>query len=215
MIIFFIIALIGHFEDADAGKPFHGILCHLKPKVSITCKGDEWINSHGQISDLICDNTPYHEAFPAYDKIGSYIDFKLNGFYVHPNKLKIKGRMYDDEHNMVDWSIQGIKSDGTTHTLIHNTEELMANKTITFDNPEKDKRILYSGFRIINNALDVYHTKPYGYECSHVCIATFDVFGALYENFFTKSQINHINFVFIAIFLEGKTSSSSFFTPFN
>ena len=194
MILFSIIAFIGIFEDSDEGKPFNGILCHLKPKVSITCKGEEWINAYGQISDLICDNTQIHDVFPSYDKPGGYIDFTLNNFQVHVDKFKIKGRGLDNLHNMVDWSIEGIKSDGTTHTLIHSTEELMANETITYENPEQDKRILYSGFRIINNALDTYHTKPYGTECSHIIISSFDVFGSLYSKQITNAKLLHVKF---------------------
>ena len=206
MILFLIISFFGNYYDNDEEKPFNGILCHIKPKVSITCKGDKWTN--GPTSDLICDDTPWHDVFPSYDQPGVYIDFKLNGFLVHADKFKIKGRTADNYHNMVDWSIQGIKLDGTIDSLIHSKDELASNKTKIYENPEKDKRILYSGFRIINHELDTYHNHKYGEVCSHVCITTFDVFGELYENYITNTEILHINFPFVTIFLLGKPLSS-------
>ena len=201
MVLFSIIAFIGIFEDVDEEKPFNGILCHLKSKVSITCKGEAWINAYGQTSDLICDNTQIHDVFPSYDKPGVYIDFKLNGFLVHVDKFKIKGRGLDNEHNMVDWSIEGIKSDGTLDPLIHSTNELMANETKILDNPEHDKRILYSGFRIINNDLDTHHKYWENVTCSHIIITAFDVYGSLYMNIQTKSHFFHAKYMFFTIFI--------------
>ena len=201
MIFISLIAFLGNYADTDGENSFNGILCHLKPKVSVSCRGDKWKGSRGNESDLICGITPYPDYFPVDEKPGVYIDFQLNGFLVHVDKFKIKGRGLDNEHNMVDWSIEGIKSDGTLDPLIHSTNELMANETKILDNPEHEKRILYSGFRIINNDLDTHHKYWENVTCSHIIITAFDVYGSLYMNIQTKSHFFHAKYMFFTIFI--------------
>ena len=204
MILLSFIALIGHYDDQGDNSTFNGILCHVKEKVSLSCPNNKWVGN-GTASDLICDGMEYHDRFPSYDKPGVWIDFRLNGFLVHPHTFRLKGRTADNKHNMLNWSIYGILPNSKEQIpLIHSNYSIQANETysIEIDENNDNDKLLYSGFRIINHDLDTYHTHPNSNNCSHICLTSFDVFGWLYLSFQTNEKVTvHINLIFLSIFM--------------